>query len=59
MNDGVLFGMTTLALLGVMKSHFSVAYGVESRESMGFVMLVCLSLLLLFYTLPDWRHCLT
>ena len=59
MNEGMVFGMTTLALLEVMKSQFTTAYGVEPRESIGFVLLVGLILLLLFFTLPDLNHCLT
>lgn len=59
MNTGVLFGMTMMALFEVMKSRFVASYGVEARNSLGYVTLVCSSLLLLFYTFPDWERCLT
>ena len=45
--------MTLMALFEVIKSQFVVSYGVEARESLSYVMLVCSSLLLIFFAFPD------
>lgn len=54
MKLGVLFGMTMIALLDVVRTQFERSYGRKPSDSVEYVLTVSLGLLLLFYAFPEW-----
>jgi hypothetical protein len=53
MKLSALFGMMMFALLEVVRSQFARSYGAEAKDSLEYVLLVSLSLLLLHLVYPD------
>lgn len=53
MKLSALFGLMMFALLEVVRSQFARSYGADARDSIEYVLLVCMALLVLHHVFPD------
>jgi hypothetical protein len=53
MKLGVLFGMIMIAVLDVTRTQCKRAYGCTANDSLEYVLLVAMGLLVVFYAFPN------
>lgn len=54
MKLSVLFGMLVIVLFDVVRSQYRRAYGLSGIDSIEYILLILLGLLILFYAFPEW-----
>ena len=53
MQFAFFFSMILFALLEVVRNQFVRSYGVESKDSLGYVIIVSCAMLIMFLAFPD------